>query len=116
MKNLYYRISNAFKIGVWAFRNPQTINQVNFKMLSDILELILKVAKESRPMMCKIACVHPETNEQLDIVSIWAGAGLGADPYKRITELKRETELLKAQLLDNVKSNPEPPQKEEPLQ
>ena len=112
MKNLYYRFSNALKIGFWAFRNPLSVNQINFKMLSDLLGLILKVSQESRPIMCKIACVHPETNESWDIVSIWAGAGLGANPYNRITELKEEIEILKAQLLDNIKSNHESQGKE----
>lgn len=103
MKNLYYRISNAFKIGLWAFRNPQTINDHNFRMLSDLLRLILKVAAESKPVMTKIGYIHPDSKEQNDIVTIWAGSGLGADPYDRITELKKEISMLRAQLLSTVK-------------
>lgn len=99
----FYRISNAFKIAIWAFKNPQLLNEKNFIVLSDLLGLILKVAQESRPMMTKIAYIHPDTKEHKDIVTIWAGAGLGADPYYRIMELQKEISRLKAQLLDHVK-------------
>lgn len=98
------RIKNSFKIAYWAFKNPQSLQPSNFKMLSDLLGLILKVAKESRPLMTRLAFIHPETKEQQDIVSIWAGAGLGADPYKRIEELQKEIRLLKAQALDRINS------------
>lgn len=103
MKNAYYRIINSIKIGLWAFNNAETLNGNNFKMLSDLLGLILKVAKESRPIMSQIAFIHPDSKEKHDIVSVWAGAGLGADPYNRIMELQKEISRLKALLLDNVK-------------
>lgn len=94
---IYYRIKNAIKIGWWAYKNPTTLQEHNFKMLSDLMELILKVATEDRHMMTHLAYVHPDEGEQ-QIVSIWAGAGMGAEPTKRIAELLSENSKLKAQL------------------
>lgn len=97
---LYYRFTNAVKIGFWAFMNPNTLIEGNFKMLSDLLQLILAVANEHRHRMTHIAYIHPEEGEK-QIVSIWAGAGLAA-PTKRIAELLKENELLKHQLAMQV--------------
>jgi hypothetical protein len=97
MKRFYYRITNAFKIGLWALKNPDSLKEHNFKMLSDLLGLIMTVASENRHMMTHIAYVHPQEGEK-QIVSIWAGAGMGADPTKRIAELLKENSMLKAQL------------------
>ena len=93
---LYYRIKNSIKLGAWAWKNPETIKAHNFKMLSDLLVLIMKVAAEDRHYMTHIAFVHPSEGEQ-QIVSIWAGAGLSAEPLKRIQELIKENSLLKEQ-------------------
>ena len=97
MPRFYYRITNAIKIGLWAFKNPDSLKESNFKMLSDLFGLIMKVATEDRHMMTHLAYVHPEEGEK-QIVSIWAGAGMGADPTKRIAELLKENSMLKAQL------------------
>lgn len=97
MPRFYYRITNALKIGWWAFKNPDSLKESNFKMLSDLFGLIMKVATEDRHMMTHLAYVHPEEGEK-QIVSIWAGAGVGADPTKRIAELLKENSMLKAQL------------------
>lgn len=99
------KLVNIIKIAWWAYRNPIVMNNSNFKMLSDLLGLLLKVAKESRPYMTRIAYIHPDTKELSDIVAIWAGAGLGADPLKRIEELQKEICRLKAQLLDKINTN-----------
>lgn len=98
MKNYCKRIKNAIRVGIWAFKNPKTMNESNFKMLSDTLTLILKVAEERRPYMNKIAIVLP-TGEHEEVVSIWAGAGIGAEPTKRITELLNENSKLRAELI-----------------
>lgn len=95
--NYYYRIANALKIGYWAYRNPDSLTESNFKMLSDLFGLIMSVANEDRHRMTHIAYVHPEEGEK-QIVSIWAGAGIGAEPTKRIAELLRENEFLKNEL------------------
>lgn len=105
--NTYYRIKNAIKIGWWAFKNPKTLQQDNFKMLSDLLALILKVANEDRPYISHLAYVHPDEGEQ-QIVSIWAGAGMGADPMKRIAELLSENSKLKAQLSIHISQKDHP--------
>ncbi len=104
LKYQYYRITNAFKVGFWAFKNPETIKENNFKMLSDLLCLILKVAGENRHYMTHIAFVHPEVEngKEQQIVSIWAGAGVAAEPTKRIAELITENSILKAQLSNLV--------------
>lgn len=107
IKNFYFRLVNAFKIFYWAFMNPATFNPSNFKMLSDLLNLILKVGIENRHMMTHIAVVHPDEGEK-QIVSIWAGAGLEADPLKRIAELYKENERLKKLLSEQVQKNVNP--------
>lgn len=89
------RIINAIKVGWWAFRNPKILGHHNFKILSDMLNLILQVANEDRHRMTHIAYIHPDEGEK-QIVSIWAGAGIGAEPIKRISELLEEIDRLKA--------------------
>jgi len=91
------KLKIAFSIAVWSWKNPQTLNPSNMKMLSDLLTLILKVAKEDRHMMTHLAYIHPELGEQ-QIVSVWAGAGVGAEPTKRIKELLEENGKLQALL------------------
>ena len=98
------RITTAIKVGFWAFKNPQTLNEFNFKMLSSLLGLILKVSHEQRPMMTQIAYIHPEEGEKA-IVSIWAGAGIDSSPTKRITELLEENSKLKLLLSSYVKDS-----------
>lgn len=95
------RIWNPLKFAWWAFANPLTISAGNFKMLSDLLLLIMKVASEDRPRMTHIAYVHPEEGEK-QIVSIWAGAGMGAEPTKRIGELISENAKLKEELSKHI--------------
>ncbi|WP_374440419.1 hypothetical protein [Epilithonimonas sp.] len=93
----FYRISNAIKLFFWALKNPTTLRESNFKMLSDLFTLIMKVASEDKHMMTHLAYVHPEEGEK-QIVSIWAGAGMAAEPTKRISELISENSKLKTQL------------------
>lgn len=97
LNNFYYRFANAFKLGWWALKNPNSLQENNFKMISNLYELILKVAVEDRHMMTHIAYMHPTEGEQ-QIVSIWAGAGMGANPTKRIAELLSENSELKVKL------------------
>lgn len=103
IRRFFCRVATGVKIGWWAFKNPKTLSASNFKMLSDLLALIFKVAQEDRHMMTHIAYVHPEEGEQ-QIVSIWAGAGMGADPVKRIKELLDENAKLKIELSKRVAS------------
>ena len=97
MKRLYYRTKNAFVIAYWAFKNPESLNSSNFKMICDLLCLIMKVAEENRPVMSNVAYVHPVEGEK-QIVSIWAGAGLGSSPTKRIAELLSENSELRERI------------------
>jgi len=104
MPRFYYRVKNAFKLFIWALKKPDTLNQNTFKMLSDLMVLIMKVATENRHYMAHIAYIHPDEGEK-QIVSIWAGAGVGADPQKRIAELLSENSILKAQLARSIPQN-----------
>lgn len=103
---MIYRIINAFKFGYWAYKNPQVLNGSNMKMLADLLGLILKVAKEEKPYMTHIGFIHPEDGSKHEIVSIWAGSGIGAEPTKRIKELLEENSKLRAELSRNVLITP----------
>lgn len=102
MKNLLIRIKNSIRIALWSFVNPQVFNEDTFKMLGSTLDLILKVAKEQRPRMTHIAYIHPIDGEEHKIVSIWAGAGVGADPVKRIEELLEENKKLQELLAEQI--------------
>ena len=97
------RITNALKICWWAFINPKTMQHSTFKMASDILVMIMKVASEDRHRMTHIAFIHPEDNKEHQIVSIWAGAGIAADPLKRIAELIEENRRLKLLIAEEIK-------------
>ena len=96
MGRLFPRVKAFFKLGYWAFQNPHTLNESIFKLLGKLFEFIMKVANEKKPYMTHIAFIHPEGEK--NIVSLWAGAGVGADPLKRIRELIEENEILKAQV------------------
>lgn len=104
-----WRIANAVRVGWWAFTNPNTLTNANFKMTSDLFGLIMQVATTHRHMMTHIAYVHPDEGEK-EIVSIWAGAGIAADPLKRIKELLEENSRLKAQLSISVEKGFSKPQ------
>ena len=95
------RLLNALKIGYWAFCNPQTLSPKNFEMLSSLLGLILEVADTGRHRMSHIAYIHPEEGEK-QIVSMWAGVGVDANPVKRIAELLEENSKLKRLLSEQV--------------
>ena len=105
MKRLIFKIKSLFHFGTWAFMNPDTANISNFKMLSDLLVMIFKVAEERRHMMTHISCIHPETGKNHDIVTIWVGSGIASDPIKRISELIKENDILKNELSKAVKNN-----------
>ena len=82
----------------WA--QPGLFTVGTFQSMSHLMEVLLKVANEGRPMMTKLAVVV--ANEQHDLVTIWAGKGANADPYERIVELCNEIDALKAQLSDAI--------------
>jgi hypothetical protein len=96
MKNLWYSFIGACKLFVWAFRYPQILNDNNFRSLSQLFELILKVAIDDKPYMSKLAQVV--AGDQHNIVSIWAGPGCNADPTDRISELLKDNEKLRSEV------------------
>jgi len=98
MKNLTKlpsRILTGFKVGFWAMRNQEVLAENTFKMLSELLNLILKVSCEDRHYMTQIVITNHMDDSVQPIVYIWAGAGAGAAPLKRIQELVEENNLLK---------------------
>lgn len=99
------RFIKAFQMGWMAFKNPLLFDKSNFYAMGKILEIVLKVGAERKPMMVHVAYMHPSLHEESDVVSIWAGAGVGADPVKRIKELVQENDKLKRMLAEQVKLN-----------
>jgi hypothetical protein len=97
------KLLTAIKFGYWAYKHPKITSMNYFPILASILELIMKVATEHRNYSCRIASVLPGENTQDEIVSIWAGAGIGADIHKRVDELYKENQLLKSELSRLVK-------------
>ena len=100
--SLYYRITNALKMCWFVFKKPELLNDNNYKVLSNLCDLIMKVATENRHMMAHVAYVYPKNSNDEQIVSIWAGAGMAASPTKRIAELLSENSMLKAELSKHV--------------
>ena len=88
-------------MGWWAFRNPSIIELSNMEMLTKLFELIMQTATSHRHMATHIAYIHPTEGEK-EIVSLWAGAGIAADPMKRIKQLLEENAELKALLLERA--------------
>lgn len=88
----------------WGFKNSHVMNANMFKMMSDLLLLILKVGSEKRPLITHIAHVHPDKTED-QIVYIWAGVGHGASPMKRIKELIEENESLRMALKESCNND-----------
>jgi hypothetical protein len=78
------------------WRKPGMFTVGTFTSLNTLMELLLKVADEGKPIMTKLAVVV--ANEQHDLVTVWAGKGASADPYDRIVELRKEIDELKVQL------------------
>ena len=86
------RLLLGFRIGWWAFRSAEVLDMSLFQMLTDLLRLILKVAHTDKHFGTKVI-LHRDVEQP--VVWIWAGAGVNADPYKRIQELAEENENLK---------------------
>lgn len=101
LKSFFWRVANSFVVGFYAYQNPSAMTRASLKMCGDLLGLILKVAAEDRHMMTHIAYIHPDEGMK-QIVSIWAGAGVGADPVKRISELQAEISKLKHLLNQHI--------------
>jgi len=98
------RILNALKFGWWAFQNPHVIQLSNMEVLTKLFALIMETASSHRHMTTKIAYIHPTEGDK-EIVSLWAGAGVAADPFKRIKELREENAELKRMLLEKDQVN-----------
>lgn len=92
------RLSAAISATILVFKHPNVFNNDVFEMAGKLLEFVTKVAEEQRPYMTKFGIINLKTKEKFEIVSIWAGPGIGADPYDRITELIKENSLLKETL------------------
>jgi hypothetical protein len=97
ISHFYHKTINAFKVGYLAFKFPEAFSEGNIKMITSLFVLIFKVANEDRHIMSHVAYIHPVEGEK-QIVSIWAGAGMDADPTKSIAQLFKENATLKAEL------------------
>lgn len=93
-----FRLINAIKFGGWAYKHNDIFNENMFKMLSDILMLLLKVSTEDKHYMTEIMVTNPQTGIAQPIVKIWAGAGINTEPLKRIQELIEENQALRDSL------------------
>jgi len=96
MKKLRSRIRAMWLLVRIGWRKPGMFTVGTFTSLNTLMELLLKVADEGKPIMTKLAVVV--ANEQHDLVTVWAGKGASADPYDRIVELRKEIDELKVQL------------------
>lgn len=98
MINLFLRIKNALKLFVWALRYPAVMEENNFKMLSCLLTNLMQVATEKKAVMFKIAHISMPDGDQHEMVTVWAGAGMTANPTERISQLWREKQELTAHI------------------
>mgnify|MGYP000929465517 CR=1 FL=1 len=102
MKKLSLRLQTTVMLVRLSWVAPGLFTMGTFKSMSDLMEIIIKVAAGKRPMMCKLATII--CNEQHDLVTIWAGSGANASPHDRIVELCNEIDELKRQLSQSVKN------------
>lgn len=71
MNRTIFRITNAFKFFFVALAKPELLKADTFKMMADLLAMIMKVSAERRPMMAHVAFLNIET-ENAPMISIWA--------------------------------------------
>lgn len=95
------RILCAIRFFFWIIFHNELVGENMFRVLNDILALLLRVATEDRHYMTKMMITIDRDVAQ-PIVYIWAGAGASADPYKRIQELVEENDALKQQIKSPV--------------
>lgn len=105
MSTLIFRIVRGFQMGWMAFKQPLLFDKSNFTAMGKVFEIILKVGQERKPMMVHVAYMHPSNQEESDVVSIWAGSGVGANPIDRIKELSEENMKLKKLLAEEIKKS-----------
>ncbi len=98
LRNLYVRLRNAAVLFYLGLTQPLAADANNFKMLCELLGLILRVAQEQRPYMSKIGIGSVKVGVHTEVCSIWVGPGASSDPYTRIDELNKENARLKAEL------------------
>ncbi len=98
MKRFIRKLNTACKIFVLAFMSDNSFTYKNLKMITSLYEMIFRVAKEYKPLMTHIAYIHPIDGKEESLVSLWAGSGYDASPIKRIDELRKEIEMLRAEL------------------
>jgi hypothetical protein len=99
IKTILYKIELAIVVGLWAYINHEMININTLKILTDFLVLILKVSTENKHLITHIGCLDPQTDQKQQIVSVWAGAGISANPIQRIEELINENKILRSKLI-----------------
>lgn len=95
---LSIKIKTIFIVAIYMWKHPHPLNESIFQLMSQIMEFILKVAKEEKPYMCNFGIIQTDKKEHA-IVSLWAGAGIGADPLLRIKELLDENQQLKSEIM-----------------
>lgn len=97
------KIILALKVASIAFKNPMLFNVNMLKMMLHISQVIIRVAMERRPYICKVAEGIIENKKETEIVTVWIGYGADSHPLKRIEELSAEVNALK-ELLNKEKS------------
>lgn len=96
MKRIIRAIKTAFVVGYIDFKKPSFMTESTLKTLLDLFTFLMKVAEEKKPYMTSIMI---NIEKPVELVSLWAGAGAGAEPIKRIKELVEEVDLLKYKLV-----------------
>ena len=104
MKNIASRIRTIALMVRIGWTQPGLFTVATFQSMSTLMELMLEVAKNGKPRMCKLATVV--ANEQNDIVTVWVGKGANADPYDRIVALRDECDQLRQDLNAELKKHP----------
>ena len=95
------KLLNAIKFAFWYYKNPQVMELQHFENMGILYGLILNVAKENKPYIRKLATIDVD-NVQHELVCVWAGSGIGADPIKRIEELVKENTQLKLSISEYI--------------
>ena len=107
--SFFEKIKTSLMVAYVAYKNPKLFIDHNLKMMSGLLILIFKAAKDNNAKMTKISTVvvpkekEQEQNES-QVITIWIGIGAASSPTKRIKALVAENTELKKLLADSLKT------------
>jgi hypothetical protein len=99
-RTLLLRIRALYLMLYLAWKEPVIAAATTMNMMTSLYQNIMRVAEEKTHLRTQINLDVQTTDgvETIEVVSLWIGSGIGADPHRRIAELVSEVEKLKLAL------------------